>query len=59
MRNDCFAFAFAFSHAARNFAIASTRVAAVPFVTPRVAGTVALTDQTHRKSGGVLRYVSS
>jgi hypothetical protein len=33
--------AFDASHASRNFAIASTRVAAVPVVTPFVAGTIA------------------
>jgi hypothetical protein len=31
----------------RNFATASTRVAAVPFVTPGMAGTIAVTDQNH------------
>jgi hypothetical protein len=48
----------AFSHAARNFAIASSRVAAVPFVTPGVAG-VMKTDQNQRMSGGVLADGSS
>jgi hypothetical protein len=43
--------AFAPSHAARNFAIASSRVAAVPFVTPVTAGTIAVIDQ----SGGPKR----
>jgi hypothetical protein len=44
--------AFAFSQAARNFAIASSRVAAVPFVTPGVAGTIDVIDHPHRSSGG-------
>jgi hypothetical protein len=43
----------------RNLAIASSRVAAVPFVTPFVAGTMAVTDQNHRMSGGVLADASS
>jgi hypothetical protein len=38
--------------AARNFAIASSRVAAVPLVTPGVAGTIMI-DQNQRMSGGV------
>lgn len=37
-RLRCLPLVRAFSHAARNFAIASSRVAAVPFVKPRVAG---------------------
>jgi hypothetical protein len=40
-------------------AIASSRVAAVPFVTPGVAGTIAATDQNHRSSGAVLAEASS
>jgi hypothetical protein len=41
----------AFIHASRNFAIASSRVAALPFVTPGVAGTIDVIDQRHRNSG--------
>jgi hypothetical protein len=41
----------AFSHAARNLAIASTRVAAAPFVTPGVPGTMVMIDHP-RNSGG-------
>jgi hypothetical protein len=42
----------ALSHAARNLAIASSRVAAVPCVAGD-AGTFAVIDQPHRSSGGV------
>jgi hypothetical protein len=48
------AISFDLSHASRNLAFASSSVAAVPFVTPGVAGTIAATDQTHRMSGGAL-----
>jgi hypothetical protein len=47
-----FACVFAFSHAARNFAIASSRVAAVPFVTPFLAGQMDVIDHAHRSSDG-------
>jgi hypothetical protein len=40
----------AFSHAARNFAIACSRVEALPFVTPGVAG-VTIRYQPQRSSG--------
>jgi hypothetical protein len=41
-----------FSHAAQTFAFASTRVAAVPFVTFGIAGTMEGTDKNQRSSGG-------
>jgi hypothetical protein len=47
------------SHAARNLAIASSRVAAVPFVTPRVAGHIEVMDQVHSRSGGSKREPDS
>jgi hypothetical protein len=40
--------------AVRNFAIASSRVAACPFVTLGIAGTIAVIDQNQRSSGGEL-----
>jgi hypothetical protein len=43
----------------RNFAIASLRVAAVLFGRPGVAGTIAVTDQNQRMSGGVPADASS
>ena len=49
----------AFSHATRNLAIASSRVAAVPFVTPGVAGQIEVTDQNQRNSGAVPAEPSS
>jgi hypothetical protein len=53
------ALVFAFSHAARNFAIASSRVAAVPLVTPGAAGQIEVIDQNQRNSGGVPEEPSS
>jgi hypothetical protein len=47
------------SQAARNFAFAASSVGAWPFVTPFLAGTMAVTDQNHRSSGGVLIFTSS
>jgi hypothetical protein len=44
--------AMSLPHAARNVAIASSRVAAVPLVTPGVAGQIEVTDQNDRNSGG-------
>jgi hypothetical protein len=44
-----------FPTTARNLAIASTRVAAAPFVTPGVPGTMVMIDHRHRNSGGPKR----
>jgi hypothetical protein len=40
-------------------AIASSRVAVVPFVTPFVAGQIEVIDQVHSKSGGSKREPDS
>jgi hypothetical protein len=45
-------------HATLNFAIAASRVAAVSFVRPGVAG-VTIRDQNQRMCGGVLAEASS
>jgi hypothetical protein len=45
----------AFAQVSRNLALASSSVAAWPFVTLGTAGTMAVTDQNQRNSGGVLR----
>jgi hypothetical protein len=42
----------AFSLTARDLGFASSSVAAVPFVTPRVAGQMDVMDHAHRSSGG-------
>jgi hypothetical protein len=49
----------AFSHAARDLAFASSSVAPVPFVTPRVAGQMEVIDQVHSMSGGSKREPDS
>jgi hypothetical protein len=49
----------AFSHAALNLCIASSRVAAVPFVAPDLAGQIEVIDQVHSKSRGSKREPDS